>query len=237
MAGESAHQIWAEGLAALDAALRALEAKGRRRDRRAHPHRTLVARCRCGERGACLAAMPNDYIYVDSGPGLSRAADPWGSSGPRRRGPAQKQGRRVLPICYRFLRPDVPKRPQRRTALAQPSSLEPSLELELELTGSVDTVINQTGSTPLLRTSWGLQSAAASCCDAFACHDRTSRHLDASPRAGTPAGRLSRAAIQSCCRLIATMNLCSFVLRCARRRRRLADLPVYHGERGRDRAG
>jgi hypothetical protein len=30
MAGESAHQIWAEGLAALDAALRALETKGRR---------------------------------------------------------------------------------------------------------------------------------------------------------------------------------------------------------------
>ena len=30
MAGESAHQIWAEDLAALDAALRALETKGRR---------------------------------------------------------------------------------------------------------------------------------------------------------------------------------------------------------------
>ena len=30
MAGESAHQIWAEGLAALDAAVRALETKGRR---------------------------------------------------------------------------------------------------------------------------------------------------------------------------------------------------------------
>ena len=30
MAGESADQIWAEGLAALDAALRALETKGRR---------------------------------------------------------------------------------------------------------------------------------------------------------------------------------------------------------------
>jgi hypothetical protein len=30
MAGESAHQIWAEDLAALDAALRALETNGRR---------------------------------------------------------------------------------------------------------------------------------------------------------------------------------------------------------------
>jgi hypothetical protein len=30
MAGESTHQFWAEGLAALDAALRALETKGRR---------------------------------------------------------------------------------------------------------------------------------------------------------------------------------------------------------------
>jgi len=39
MAGESAHQIWAEGLAALDAKLRAFETKGRRAIRRAHPHR------------------------------------------------------------------------------------------------------------------------------------------------------------------------------------------------------